>query len=225
MFDSAAGRYILLNKVLTFGRDEIWRNKAVGIIRPQKENRILDICTGTADFAVKIAKKFPDLTVYALDYSPNMLAAARKRAMVLAQYNLIFKEGDCTDMEFKSDYFDYVTISFGFRNLSYSQDNLVRALKEVYRVLKKDGRFLILETNQPANRLIRMVFHFYAGRIVPLLGRFFSGKREPYLYLGNSIVKFFDKDKLMDILSSVGFKQKIAMSFMWGGILLCVVHK
>ncbi len=225
MFDSASPRYALLNRILTFGQDEIWRQNAVDTIEPQNKDRILDICTGTADLALKIAKKFPELPIHVLDYSPRMLATAKKRARGLAVKNIIFKEGDCTNMEFDNDYFDYITISFGFRNLSYSRENLDKALKEIRRVLKQGGRFIILETSQPSNILIRRAFHFYAARIVPLLGRLFSGRKEPYAYLGNSIVRFFNKDELTDALEAVGFKKEKIAPFMCGMILLCVVQK
>ena len=227
MFDSAAKRYVLLNKILTFGQDEKWRQAALEAIEPQADAQILDICTGTADLVLKIAKKFSPLPIYALDYSPRMLAVARERLLKERKFeqNIIFKEGDCTSLEFDGDYFDYVTISFGFRNLSFSRENLGQALKEIYRVLKKGGRFIIIETSQPANIFVRKLFHFYAEKIVPLVGRFTSGESIPYNYLGNSIVKFFSQDELIDILESGGFKKENTKAFMFGMILLCVVKK
>ena len=226
MFDAASKRYVLLNKILTLGQDEKWRQAALEAIEPQADTKILDICTGTADLALKIAKKFSLLPIYALDYSPRMLAAARERLLKERfTHNIIFKEGDCTSMEFDGDYFDYVTISFGFRNLSFSRENLGQALKEIYRVLKKGGRFIIIETSQPANIFVRKLFHFYAEKIVPLVGRFTSGESIPYNYLGNSIVKFFSQDELIDILESGGFKKENTKAFMFGMILLCVVKK
>ena len=227
MFSSASSSYVMLNRILTFGQDDRWRQAAVDIIRPSEKDKILDICTGTADLALKITRRFPALEIYALDYSPNMLAVARRRLESLTQHNLIFKEGDCTHMEFGDDYFDYVTISFGFRNLSFSKENLIKALKEIYRVLKRGGKFIILETSQPANILIRRLFHLYAGGVVPRIGRLVSGKREPYTYLGTSIVRFFDRFELARILESCGFKIKkvLSKSFIFGAILLYVVEK
>jgi len=223
MFDAASRRYILSNKVLTLGQDERWRQAALKAIEPRPDAKILDVCTGPADLALKIAKKFPHLKVYALDYSPWMLAVAKKRAK--ARQNLIFREGDCTRMEFENDYFDYVTISFGFRNLSFSQENLGNALTEIYRVLKKDGSFIIIETSQPENRFIRRLFHFYAANLVPTAGRIFSGLDMPYAYLGNSIIKFFSQDRLINILESYGFKKESSKEFMLGMIILCVTKK
>lgn len=225
MFDSAANRYVLSNKVLTFCQDERWRQAAVDVIQPETKIKILDICTGTADLALKIAKRFPHSTIYGLDFSQNMLGVAKERAEKEGLNNLIFEIGNCANMGFESDYFNYVTISFGFRNLSYSRENLNKALREIYRVLKHGGRFVIIETSQPANIFIRKLFHFYAANIVPKLGRLFSGKKEPYAYLGSSIVRFFKKEELADALESFGFRKERASSFMCGAILLFVARK
>ena len=94
MFNSASSSYVILNRILTFGQDDRWRQAAVDVIRPSEKDKILDICTGTADLALKITRRFPELEIYALDYSPNMLAVARRRLESLTQHNLIFKEGD-----------------------------------------------------------------------------------------------------------------------------------
>lgn len=225
MFDSAAARYVLSNKILTFGQDEKWRQSAVKLIQPQDNLKILDICTGTADLALKIAKKFSHLKIYAVDYSPGMLAVAKKRADRYGLHNIIFKEGDCLNMEFDSDYFDYVTISFGFRNLSFYRENLEKALEQIYRILKPGGRFIIIETSHPPNRFLKGIFHFYAARIIPLLGRLFSGEDTPYAYLGSSILRFFNRDKLISIIESAGLRKERIRPFMFGAILLCVFQK
>lgn len=225
MFDTASKRYVLSNKILTFGQDEKWREAALYAVEPKADAKILDICTGPADLALKLARRFPSLTIYALDYSKNMLAAARERAQQQGIKNIIFKEGDATDIRFDSRYFDYVTISFGFRNLSFSQENLNKALKEIYRVLKEGGKFIVIETSQPENIFIKKLFHFYAADIIPRLGRLICGQDMPYKYLGNSIVKFFSQAQLTDILESSGFKKEDTRAFMFGMILLCAVKK
>lgn len=225
MFDIASKRYALSNTVLTFGQDEKWRQAALQAIEPKADTKILDICTGTADLALKLARKFSRLTIYALDYSKNMLAAAKERAQRQGIKNIVFKEGDVTGTGFDSGYFDYITVSFGFRNLSFSDENLRKALKEIHRVLKQGGRFIIIETSQPQNLFIRKLFHFYAANIVPALGRFISREDMPYKYLGNSMVKFFSQAQLMDVLESYGFKKENTKAFMAGMILLCVAKK
>ena len=225
MFDVASKRYVFSNKILTFGQDEKWREATLDAVEPKADAKILDICTGTADLALKLARRFPSLTIYALDYSKNMLAAAKERAQQQGVKNIIFKEGDVTDIRFDSRYFDYVTVSFGFRNLSFSQENLNKALKEIYRVLKEGGEFIIIETSQPENIFIKKLFHFYAADIVPRLGRFICRQDMPYKYLGNSIVKFFSQAQLIDILESCGFKKENTRAFMFGMILLCAVKK
>ena len=225
MFDSVPKKYIFMNRVLTIGQDKTWRKKALDLIEPRGGDKILDICTGTGDLALKIAENFPYSKVYAIDFSPKMLDHAKRRARDLKVRNITFIECDCTNMGFSSNHFDYITISFGFRNLSYSKENLRKSLKEVYRVLKNGGRFVILETSQPENAFMKNSFHFYAARIVPKIGTLLSGQRAPYAYLGTSIVKFLDRDELDDILSSSGFKIEKAISFMFGMISLWMFKK
>ncbi len=225
MFDSVPEKYNRLNKIITFGQDEAWRQKAIDAIKAQDGDRILDICTGTGDLALKIASKFPKTKVYAIDFSPRMLGFAKERALQAGLQNIIFQENDCLKMEFPEWHFNYITISFGFRNLSYSMANLESALKEMHRVLKEGGRLVIVETSQPINFFIRKFLHFYAKSIVPRMGAFFSGKREPYAYLGASIVKFFGRDELISLIGSRGFKLEKITHFMFGMISLCLFRK
>ena len=225
MFDSIPEKYIFLNKILTFGLDEVWRRKILDIIGSQDGDKILDACTGTGDLALKLASRFPDKKIYAMDFSPNMLSVAEKRAQMLDMQNIVFKETDCTNMDFNNDYFDYITISFGFRNLSYSKVNLSRSLREMYRVLRHEGRLIILETSQPSNMLIKKLFHSYVRKIVPMMGMLFSGRKIPYAYLGGSIVRFYDRESLEDILASEGFQKEKMIPFMFGIISLNVFQK
>jgi demethylmenaquinone methyltransferase/2-methoxy-6-polyprenyl-1,4-benzoquinol methylase len=225
MFDSVPEKYVFLNKILTFGQDERWRRKILQTIEPCDGDSILDACTGTGDLALKLASKYPNTKVYAIDFSPNMLFEANKRANELGIQSIIFKENDCVNLDFDNNYFDYVTISFGFRNISYSEMNLTKSLREIYRVLKNDGRLIILETSQPKNFIVRKLFHIYAKSIVPTIGMFLSGRKNPYAYLGGSIVKFFDRSKLESRLLSEGFQIEKAIPFMFGTVLLCVFQK
>ena len=225
MFDAVPEKYNRLNKILTFGQDETWRQKALDAIEAEDGTAILDLCTGTGDLALKIAGRFPNARVYALDFSPRMLAWAKERAQQLNVQNIIFKENDCLGMTFPDEHFDYITISFGFRNLSYSTTNLDKALKEINRVLKNGGRLVIIETSQPINTFVRRLFHFYAIKIVPRIGMLLSGKKEPYAYLGMSIVKFFDSNKLVCFLGSRGFKLEKRAPYMFGMISLYVFQK
>ena len=225
MFDTVPDKYALLNKVLTFGRDEIWRSRVTELIRPDKGARILDICTGTGDLALRLAREFPASDIYAVDFSPKMLYTAKNRAALSGAGNLTFREEDCRALGFEGASFDYVTVSFGFRNLSYSMANLSAALKEIFRVLKDGGRFIILETSQPENALMRGVFHLYARTAVPFIGSLIAGNKEPYRYLGASIAKFFDRDGLVRVLASHGFRRECILTFAFGAIALSVFRK
>lgn len=225
MFDTVSRRYILLNRIITFGQDDKWRDAVVERVQLKERDRVLDMCTGTADIALRIARKFPFNDVYALDFSSDMLDEAKIRQKAAGLRNVIFKQADCAATGFDTEEFDYVTISFGFRNLSYSRENLDKALKEIYRILKKGGRLIILETSQPHNVIVKALFHFYASKLVPFAGRLFSGNGLPYGYLGDSITRFFDKTSLISQLNSYGFNGEAVKSFMLGGVLLCASQK
>lgn len=225
MFDSVPRRYRLLNKILTFGQDEFWRQRALEMIKAQAGDKILDVCTGTADLALKIAKRFTGLKIYALDFSSPMLGLAKKKTLRNGTKNLVFIESDCTNMGLGSNHFNYITIAFGFRNLAFSKENLLQSLKEIYRILKNGGRFIVIETSQPINLFIRRLFHFYATRIVPRLGAFFSGQRFAYTYLGTSIIKFLDPQQLDAILVGVGFKRNKVVPLWLGIICLSIYDK
>lgn len=225
MFDTASSSYILLNKILTLGQDEIWRLKAAKAVNLKKNERLLDVGTGTGDIAIKIARRFPDNQIYALDFSHRMLGYAEERAKRENLKNIIFQEVDCRCLPYDDEYFDYATISFAFRNLSFSKTNLSSAIKDIYRVLRKGGRLIILETSQPNNIFIRHPFYFYARRCVPALGAFFSGEKQPYEYLGNSIPKFLTAEALRDFLELEGFQQERITPFLCGIIKLAVFVK
>lgn len=225
MFDSVPQVYNRLNRIITLGQDEIWRQKAADAIEAEDKTAILDICTGTGDLALKIARKFPNSKIYAIDFSPRMLGLAKERALQLGLQNIIFKENDCLYMDFPNEHFDYVTISFGFRNLSYSMTNFDKALKEINRVLKNDGRLVIIETSQPRNVFIRNAFHFYARSVVPRIGELISGNKESYAYLGASIVKFFNQEKMIDILETYGFQIEMVIPYLFGMISLYIFQK
>lgn len=225
MFEAASSNYRFVNKILTFGQDEVWRKKTAESVDLEKNGRLLDIGTGTGELAIKIARRFPDNQIYALDFSHRMLRQAKERAKKQNLKNIVFQEADCRRLPYDNESFNWVTISFAFRNLSFSKTNLSYALKDIYRVLKKGGRLVILETSQPDNAFIRNPFNFYARRFVPAIGAFFSGEKQPYGYLGSSIPKFFTVEALRAFLKLEGFQQERIVYFLFGGITLVVFVK
>ena len=225
MFGSIAARYRSLNKILTLGMDGVWRNAALDAVEAKKGDKILDVCTGTGDLAIRIAKRFPDASVQGIDLSPKMLSIARAHALEAKTGNLSFSEADCAELSFNDETFDGVTISFGLRNLSCTSQNFQKALYQIRRVLKKKGRLVILETSQPPSRIIRTIFHIQVSVLVPIAGMLFAGKKGAYRYLGNSIVKFYDRTGLTKILEKNGFQELRSTTFVFGAVRLSVFEK
>lgn len=233
MFDTVPRAYRLLNTVLTLGLDDVWRAHLIRKLQKDTPRQLLDICTGTGDLALRLARRFPEARVFAVDFSEEMLREARRRAESAGAgqggdagaRTLEFCRQDCTHLGFQDGFFDAVCVSFGFRNLSFSLENAEAALAEVHRVLKRSGRFLILETSQPRHLFWRRAFHFYALHVVPLVGRLLSGRGEPYRYLGQSITRFFDVQALHELLARAGFTLEDERSFLFGAVRLSVFQK
>lgn len=226
MFDHVAVSYRRLNTILTFGRDNVWRRYAVGAAAPAPGQAILDICTGTGDMAIRLARTYPESSVTGLDYSSQMLEAARQNAARAGgSRQPDFVEADCRKIPFADDSFEVVTAGFGFRNLSADPAIQAGSLKEILRVLKKGGRFVILESSQPSNGLLRRIFSWYASIVVPFIGGGLSGQKEAYVYLGHSMKKFYDGPGLRAVLEQAGFRVESQRPFMAGAILLSVFRK
>lgn len=208
IFTAVPPHYDLINRIFTFGLDERWRRRAARICLNSNPKRILDLCCGTGDLALWMARSVPPNTeIVGLDYSPPMLSIARKKAAGLALENKVqFVHGDVGDLPFLDDYFDCIGISFAFRNLTYKNPKTENYLKEVFRVLKPGGEFVIVESSQPPNKLIRKIAHAYLKAFVYRLGSWISKNRPAYKYLSESARNFYTAEELSDLLVKVGFK-------------------
>jgi demethylmenaquinone methyltransferase/2-methoxy-6-polyprenyl-1,4-benzoquinol methylase len=226
MFDAVPNRYDLLNRVLTFGLDEVWRKRAAQRCLESEPSRVLDLCCGTGDLALHVAQQSRrPIEVVGLDYSPGMLARAReKAARVSAPGSLRFVAGDAASMEFPDGHFDAVGIAFAFRNLTWRNPLTDRALAEVRRVLRPGGIFAIVETSQPRSQLWRTGFHAYLASVVAPVGSAVSGQRGAYHYLANSARGFFDADEVCRLLHDAGFDEVSAEPLL-GGIAALHVAK
>jgi len=211
MFDRIAPRYDLLNHLLSFGVDCRWRKAAARAALAKRPRRILDVATGTGDLAILLKKLCPEAEVVGLDFAPEMLRRARKKAG-RAGTAITFVEGDALAMPFEDGSFDALTVAFGFRNFS----DYERGLREFYRVLSPGGRAVILEFPPPPKRGFGRLIRFYYDKVLPRLGGWISGSPEAYRYLPETVVRFPPPAELSAMMRSVGFSPEVRL--MTGGI-------
>lgn len=202
MFDNIAHRYDFLNHLLSAGIDNLWRRKAIKHIATFKPKVIMDMATGTGDFAIDAANMIPLERLVALDLSEEMLVIGRKKIKKPAHRIIEFVKGDSENLNFESDTFDAMTAGFGVRNF----ENLEKGLQEMYRVMKPGAPLVILEPSTPDNKFIRAIFNIYFKGVMPLIGRLFSKDHRAYTYLPESVEAFPKGAAFTSILKKVGFK-------------------
>ncbi len=207
IFSDVPPHYDTINRVFTCGMDEKWRLQAARECLADKPQKILDLACGTGDLAVTVAElaDYP-VDITGLDFSEMMLEIARWKADVAGK-QITFTEGDAANLPFADNYFDSVGISFAFRNLTYRHPNANKHIAEVLRVLRPGGKFVIVESSQPQNWLIRQIDHLYVRTFVYWMGWWISGNRGAYHYLGNSAANYFTPEELKDILLKAGFSR------------------
>jgi demethylmenaquinone methyltransferase/2-methoxy-6-polyprenyl-1,4-benzoquinol methylase len=208
MFGRIAGRYDLLNHLLSFNLDKRWRARLVDRVAGVLERpgaRVLDLCCGTGDVLLNMEKR-TGTRVFGSDFChPMLVEAQRKRATRLL-------EADALQLPLASSSLDLITIAFGFRNLA----NYDAGLRELLRVLKPGGVVAILEFSQPTNRAFGALYSFFSTRVLPWVGGMISGSRDAYSYLPESIRKFPDAPQLAVAMQRAGF-QRVEFERMTGG--------
>ena len=201
MFDKVSENYDFLNRVLTFGIDIRWRKKVVKAVAKNNPKKLLDIATGTGDFAIMLAELNPD-KVIGLDISQGMLDIGIEKIKNKNLTSLIdMIQGDSENMPFEDNTFDAITIGFGVRNF----ENLDKGLQEIHRVLKPKGILAILETSQPEKFPMKQLFKFYSKYIIPTIGGLFSKDKSAYSYLPESAAAFPYGENFNNILQKNGF--------------------
>ncbi len=202
MFDRIAPYYDLLNRMLTLGIDQRWRKKAIATLGDRHYTRILDLATGTADLPVAMKKSLRVDNIIGLDISPKMIDLGKKKIQEkkLAE-SVSLEVGDSENLRFEDNYFQAATASFGVRNFS----NLQKGLDEIYRVLDKDGKLMILEFSKPTIFPFKQLFNLYFKFILPTVGRITSKDPKAYKYLYESVQAFPDYDDMADIIRKSGF--------------------
>lgn len=227
MFAAIPARYDLLNRLLTCGMDERWRRQAARECLRHARGGVLDLACGTGDLALHLARLAgPDLEVVGLDFAGPMLRLARAKAQVAGLAGKAsFIHGDAANLPFRDGHFSVVGTSFAFRNISYRNPLRERYLSEVQRVLAPGGRFVIVETSQPRNRLLKSWFHAYLRIAVSGIGSLVSGHRGAYRYLAESARRFYAPDEVAALLMSAGFQEVHAQPLLGGVAALHVAAK
>lgn len=221
MFDNIAPRYDFLNHFLSLGIDKLWRKKAIRILSGYKTDYILDVATGTGDFAVAAAKLKPR-KIIGFDLSEQMLSVGRDKVIRLGLNDLIeFIKGDSEDMPFTDGQFDAITVAFGVRNF----ENLENGLKEFYRVLKSEGVAIILEFSKPRYFPMKQFYLFYFFKILPFVGRLVSKDSSAYSYLPASVMAFPDDQKFISVLQNVGFSNCRQVRLTFGIATIYIAQK
>lgn len=191
----------MLNHLLSGGIDFYWRRKAIEVLRDIAPQRILDVATGTADFAIASLKLHPR-EVIGIDIAENMLAMGRQKIERRGVQSIItLRQGEAEQINLPDNCMDAAIVAFGARNF----EHLTEGLREMRRVLRTGGRILVLEFSKPARFPFRQVYFFYFQRILPLVGRLISNHKEAYEYLPDTVMKFPEGEAFVNILIDTGF--------------------
>lgn len=203
MFNNISGTYDFLNHFMSLGIDIIWRKKAIKELSSIQPRIILDVATGTGDFAFEAIKILKPEKIIGVDISEGMLEIARKKIKERnLQHIFSVQTGDSEGLSFEENHFDAITVAFGVRNY----EHLEQGLADMYRVLKPGGKIVILEFSKPANFPIKQGYNFYFRHITPLLGRMFSKDSRAYTYLPESVAAFPDGKAFTQLMDKVGFQ-------------------
>lgn len=215
IFSAIANQYDLFNQLASLGIDRGWRRELVRECRLGASSRVLDLCSGTGDVALAIARQAAPAEVVATDFTPEMLEVAERKA---AEYDgptqIEIQLADAQDLPFPDESFDVVTVAFGVRNLPDRAANFA----EVLRVLKPGGRYVILEFSRPPFAPWRGVYHVYLRQVIPAIGGALTGDRDGFVYLNDSIRQFPNQPRLAAELRAAGFSA-ISWKDLSGGIV------
>jgi len=218
MFQAIAGRYDLLNHLLSAGVDVYWRRRALALVRHPRPDRVLDLATGTADFALAALRLRPRRIV-GIDVASNMihLGAAKLSRRGMAG-KILLLGGDAEALPFPDGSFDVATAAFGVRNFG----DILSGLKETWRALASGGEFIVLEFTEPRIPVFSQLYTFYFRRILPLVGGVISGNRKAYSYLPESVGTVPQGEAFLNLMEEAGFSQTRATSLTLG---ICSVYQ
>jgi demethylmenaquinone methyltransferase/2-methoxy-6-polyprenyl-1,4-benzoquinol methylase len=212
MFDNIAHKYDFLNHFLSVGIDKKWRRKTIRLLKPVNPRVILDVATGTGDFAIDACKLDVE-KIIGVDISGKMLSIGKEKIKDMGlNGRIILDHGDCENLKYPDNSFDAVTAGFGVRNF----DDIPRGISEMYRVLKPGGHMMILELSRmdvfPVKQLFELYFHF----IVPMIGKMISKDKAAYAYLPKSVKAFPKRKRMIEIIKDTGFEHVKVHKFTLG---------
>ncbi len=196
MFSDIAVRYDFLNHLLSANRDRIWRRRAIKLLNPKAEHRVLDLCCGTGDLAIECLKQQPRCQIVGADFAQPMLQIATQKT------SLPFTAGDALRLPFRDATFDCVTVAFGARNF----ENTALGLREMARVAKPAGRVLVLEFMRPTSPILKFGFGIFFKRVLPLVGKLISRHCSAYNYLPSSVDGFYSRREFEKLMRESGLQ-------------------
>jgi len=218
MFDNIAFRYDFLNRFLSAGIDIGWRKKAIKLLLPAKPERILDVATGTGDFALTSYEILKPEKITGIDISEGMLELGRKKISKAGLDDHIeLLNGDSEAILFEDNSFDAVTVAFGVRNF----ENLEQGLSEIKRVLKPGGRLIVLECTKPSMPVVKQFYNFYMKFITPKIGKIIANNNDAYQYLNDSVLQFPEKKSFIQILNKAGYRNTFYKTLTLG---ICTIY-
>ena len=204
MFDNIAPTYDKLNHRLSWDIDKGWRQKAIQLLEPYKPQTLLDIATGTGDFAILAAEMLKPKRLVGADISEGMMEIGRQKVKAKGLQDIIsFEKEDCLALSYPDGTFDAVTAAFGIRNFA----DLDKGLTEMCRVLKEGGHLSIVELTTPVSFPMKQLFHVYSHTVLPLYGRLISKDTSAYAYLTKTIEAFPQGERMVEILKKAGFRE------------------
>jgi demethylmenaquinone methyltransferase/2-methoxy-6-polyprenyl-1,4-benzoquinol methylase len=222
MFDHIAPVYDRLNHILSGGIDKQWRKEAIAWLKPFRPQRIMDAATGTGDFALLIQRELHPELLIGTDISEGMINIGKEKAKKKSLSDKIhFIKEDCTSLSFDNDFFDAITIAFGIRNF----EDLDKSLSEMYRVLKKEGRLVILELSTPDHFPVKQLYVWYSKTVIPFLGKSLSKDSNAYKYLPQSIKAVPQGEAMKNIITQAGFSKVSFRQLTFGICTLYTANK
>ena len=218
MFNKIAFRYDFMNRFLSAGIDRRWRKKAIKELVSLQPKEILDVATGTADFAITCYNILKPEKITGIDISDGMLEIGRKKIINSGLGQKIeLLNGDSEAIYFDDNSFDAVTVAFGVRNF----ENLEKGLSEIKRVLRPGGKLIVLECTKPSLPIIKQLYQFYMKFVTPKIGKIIAKNNDAYLYLNNSVQQFPEKESFIHILNQLGYRDSFYKTLSLG---ICTIY-